>query len=156
MPANPAPEVPFLSLEWGGGRILTGADRRLTFRADSAAAPVIVELGNLQDITLGRRLLFEALAIVPLAVVLAVLVPSLRPVMAALMGLALLAAVLWRRYFLLLRWHNGGSVRWPLGTARLGSDRAQRIDGAWSSAAPILAARGIAVREATGTLGPRA
>jgi hypothetical protein len=156
MPASPAPEVPFLSLEWGGGRVLTGVDRRLTYRPDSATAPVIVELGNLRDITLGRRLFLEALAVVPLAVVLAFLVPSLRPVTAGLTGLALLVAVLWRRYFLVLRWLNGGSVRWPLGTARLGSAKAQRIDGAWSSAAPILAGRGVAVREGTGAPGPRA
>jgi hypothetical protein len=156
MPANHAPEAPFLSLEWSGGRTLTGVDRRLTYRPDAATAPVVVELGNLQDITLGRRLFLEALAVVPLAAVLAVLVPSLRPVMAALSGLAVLTAVLWRRYFLVLRWSSGGSIRWPLGTARLGSERAQRIDGAWSSAAPILASRGVAVREGTAAPGPRA
>ena len=154
-PANPAPEVPFLALEWGG-RVLRGEDRRLTYRADAATAPVVVELGNLRDITLGRRLFLEALAIVPLAAVLSVLVPSMRPVAAGLSGLALLVALLWRRYFLDLRWLDGKSSRWPLGTARLGSGQAQRIDGAWTAAAPVLASCGVSVREGTGPYGPRA
>lgn len=155
LPANVAPEVPFLALEWGG-RVLRGEDRRLTYRADAVTAPVVVELSNLRDIALGRRLFLEALAIVPLALVLGVLVPSLRPVALGLSALAVLVAVLWRRYFLVLRWLDGKSSRWPLGTARVGSGSAQRIDGAWTSAAPVLASRGVSVREATGAVGPRA
>jgi hypothetical protein len=154
-PANPAPEVPFLALEWGG-RMLRGEARRLTYRADAATAPVIVELGNLRDVTLGRRLFVEALAVVPLALVLGVLVPSLRPVALGLSGLAVLVALLWRRYFLVLRWLDGASSRWPLGTARLGSGKARRIDGAWTSATPVLASRGVSVHEGTGLPGPRA
>jgi hypothetical protein len=136
--------------------MLTGVDRRLTYRPDAATAPVIVELSNLQDITFGRRFLLEALAVVPLSAVLAILAPALRPVTTALSLLAVIVAVLWRRYFLVLRWRNGESSRWPLGTARIGSQRAQRIDGAWSSAAPLLATRGVGVRDGTGASGPRA
>lgn len=154
-PAASAPEVPFLSLEWGG-RGLRGEDRRLTYRADAATPPVIVELGNLRDVALGRRLFVEALAVVPLAVVLAILVPSLRPVTMGLGGLALLVALLWRRYFLVVRGLNGEHMRWPLGTARVGSGKARHIDEAWTAAAPVLAARGVAVREGTGAPGPGA
>ena len=155
MPANPVPEVPFLALEWGG-RMLRGEDRQLTYRADAATAPVVVELGNLRDVTLGRRPFLEALAIVPLALVLGALVPWLRPVAAGLSGLALVVALLWRRYFLVLRWLDGARSRWPLGTALLGSGKAQRIDKAWTSAAPMLASRGVSVHEGTGGPGPRA
>ncbi|MDY7229952.1 hypothetical protein [Hyalangium rubrum] len=156
VPSASAPEQPFLSLEWRGGRTLVGVDRRLTYRADTASSPLVVELGNLRSVTLGRRFLLEALAVVPLAIVLALLLPSMRPVAAAASGLALLVAVLWRRYFLVLGWAHGGGIRWPLGTARLGSARALRIDTAWASAAPALASRGVSVQEAPGTLGPRA
>jgi hypothetical protein len=155
LPASPAPEAPFLALEWGG-RMLRGEDRRLTYRADAATAPIVVELGNLRDITLGRRLFIEALAIMPLAAVLAVLVPSLRPVTTALGFLALLVTLLWRRYFLVVRWLNGGSMRWPLGTALVGSRKARRIDEAWSSAAAALAARGATVRDRIWLHDPRA
>ena len=155
LPGGSAPEAPFLSLEWGG-RLIRGEDRRLTYRADAATPPVVVELGNLRDVTLGRRLFLEALAVVPLAVVVAVLVPSLRPVMAALGLLALLVALLWRRYYLVVRWLDGRHMRWPLGTARVGSGKARHIDEAWTAAAPVLAARGVAVGEGTGVPGPGA
>jgi len=145
-PANPAPEVPFLALEWGG-RVLRGEDRRLTYRADAATPPVVVELGNLRDITMGRRFFVEALAVIPLSAVLSILVPSLRPVTVAVGFLALGVTFLWRRYYLVLRWLNGGRVRWPLGTARFGSEKARHIDGAWTSAATVLATRGVPVRD---------
>jgi hypothetical protein len=155
LPASPAPQAPFLSLEWGGGRVLTGTARQLAFRPDASSAPVVVELGNLESLTFGRRFFFEALAIIPVAAVLGILVPSSRLVTTALGFLALLVALLWRRYFLALRWLNGDSTRWPLGTARVGSRRARHIDEAWSSAAPSLATQGVTVRE-TGPFVPRA
>ncbi len=156
LPAPQAPEAPFLLLEWRGGRMVTGAERRLTYRADVSAPALTVDLSNLQTVTLGRRLFLEALAILPLASVVALLLPEVRPVAAALSGLALLTAALWRRYILLLRRGDGGHLRWPLGTARIGSERARSIDAAWSSAAVTLASRGVSVRDAPGVLGPRA
>jgi hypothetical protein len=156
MPASPAPEAPFLLLDWGGGRELRGVERRLAYRPDATTAPFSVELGKLHANSLGRRFLIEALAVVPLAAVLGILVPSLQPVTMTLSFLALLVALLWRRYFLVLRWLNGGSTRWPLGVARMGSEKARRIDGVWSSAAPSLAAKGLTVLKGPGPFGPRA
>lgn len=155
MPAAPAHAAPFLSLEWGG-RLVRGEDRRLTYRADAATPPVVVELSHLRDVTLGRRLFVEALAVVPLAAVVSVLVPSVRPVAVALGFLAVLVALVWRRYYLVVRWLNGGRMRWPLGTARVFSGKARHIDEAWTAAAPALATRGVAVRERIWLHDPRA
>lgn len=149
------PEAPFLLIE-GGGRTIAGIDRRLTYHADTSSPPIIVELGNLQGVALGRQLMLEALALVPLAIVLVWLFPFLRPVAAVLTGLGLLGAVMWRRYFLVLKPRDGGLLRWPLGVVRLGSDRARLIDASWTSGAQALASRGVTVREGPGTLGPGA
>ena len=154
-PANPVSEAPFLALEWGG-RVLRGEDGRLIYRADASTPPVTVELGNLRDITLGRRLFVEALAVIPLFAVLTMLVPSLRPVMVAAGFAALLVTFLWRRYYLVLRWSNGGRMRWPLGTARIGSEKARHIDEAWTSASGVLATRGVPVRDRIWLHDPRA
>ncbi len=150
-----APEAPFLLIEGRGGTI-AGIDRRLTYHADAASPPVVEELANLQAVSLGRRLLLEALVLLPLAAVLVWLAPSLRAVAAALAGAGLLGAALWRRYFLVLRSREGGLVRWPLGVVRLGSDRARLIDASWTSGAQALASRGVAVQEGPGALGPSA
>jgi hypothetical protein len=155
LPAASAPQAPFLLME-GGGHAISGVDRRLTYRADASAAPVVVELGKLQSVALGRRLFVEALALVPIALVLALVAPSLRPVAAVLSGLGLLGAVLWRRYFLVVKVADGERLRWPLGLVRLGSDRARLLDASWTAAARALASRGVAVREGPGSLGPSA
>jgi len=154
-PAVPAPEAPFLLLE-GGGHAVAGVDRRLTYQADASAAPVAIELGKVRSVALARRLFLEALVLVPIALVLALIAPSLRPVAAVLSGLGLLGALLWRRYFLMVMALDGGRLRWPLGLVRLGSGRARLLDASWTSAAQALASRGVAVQEGPGALGPGA
>jgi hypothetical protein len=139
-----------------GGRSIAGLDRRLTYLADPSLAPIAVELSHLQGVALGRRLLLEALALVPLALVLALAVPLLRPVAAVLAGLGLLVAALWRRYFLVVKTRDGGSQQWPLGLLRLGSERARLLDASWSSAAQALALRGVAVKDVPDVLDPGA
>lgn len=155
LPSAKAPEAPFLLME-GGGRTIAGMDRRLTYHADASSPPVIVELGALEGVALGRRHMLEALALVPLALALSWLFPHLWPAAAVLSGLGLLAAVLWRRYFLVLKAREGRLLRWPLGTVRLGSERARLIDGSWTSGARALASRGVVVREGPAGLGPGA
>ncbi len=150
-----APEAPFLLIE-GGGRTIAGIDRRLTYHADASAPPVVVELGNLQAVAFGRRLVLEALALVPLAIALVLLFPFLRLVGGVLAGLGVLGALMWRRYYLVLQKREGGILRWPLGLVRSGSDRARLIDASWTSGAQALASRGVAVREGPGALGPSA
>jgi len=154
LPAGAAPQAPFLLME-GGGHAISGVDRRLTYHAEASAAPVVVELGKLQGVALGRRLFVESLALVPIALVLALVVPSLRPVAAVLSGLGLLGAVLWRRYFLVVK-AGGERLQWPLGLVRLGSDRARLLDASWTAAAQALVSRGVAVRDGPGALGPSA
>lgn len=150
-----APEAPFLLIEGRGGTI-AGVDRRLTYHANAASPPVVVELSHLQGVALGRRFMLEALVLVPLAVVLVWLSPFLRPVAAVLTGISLLGTVLWRRYVLVLRSREGGLLRWPLGVVRLGSDRARLIDASWTSGAQALASRGVTVQEGPRALGPGA
>lgn len=156
MPAKSSPEAPFLLLDLGGGRMVAGVDQRLSYRADATVQPTTVELGTLQTVGLGRRLFLEALAIIPLALVLTLLLPVVRPVASALSGLALLVTLLWRHHFLVVKRHDGESVRWPLGTALIGSERARRIHTAWSSASQALAARGVTVKDIQRGRSPRA
>jgi hypothetical protein len=148
-------EAPFLLIE-GGGRTIAGIDRRLTYHADASSPPMVVELGNLQGVAFGRRFMLEALALVPVAIALALLFPFLRPVAAVLSVLGLLGAMLWRRYFLVLKPREGRLLQWPLGVVRLGSDRARLIDASWTSGAQALASRGVSVQEGPGVLGPGA
>jgi hypothetical protein len=155
MPGGSAPGVPFLLLEVGGHTI-AGMDKRLTYQASASAAPVAIELDKVRGVSLGRRLFLEALGLVLIALVLALLVPSLRPVAAGLSGLGVLGALLWRRYSFLVVATDGGRLRWPLGVVRLGSGKARLLDAAWTSGADALASRGVAVQERSGGLGPGA
>ncbi|MBN1208576.1 MAG: hypothetical protein JXB05_27195 [Myxococcaceae bacterium] len=154
LPAARPPEGPFLMLT-GAGRTVEGVDGRLTYRVITAGLPVVVELGNLQAVALGRRRVLEALVLLPLAAVLIFVTSSVWPLGVVLAGLALITAALWQRYVLVLRTSDGGLIRWPLCTARLGSDRARRLDAAWSSGAQALASRGVAVHDDPGALVPR-
>jgi hypothetical protein len=154
LPAARPPEAPFLVLD-GARRTVEGVDGRLSYREASAALPIVVELGNLQAVALGRSRLLEALLLLPLAWGLTVVSSSLWPVGLALVGLALITALLWQRYVLVLRTRDGGLIRWPLGAARWGSVKARRLEASWSSAAQALASRGVAVHDDPGALGPR-
>jgi hypothetical protein len=156
LPAPQDLEAPFLSLEGSGGRAVSGADRRLTYREGTAATLRVVELGGLQTVMLCRRLFLEALVLVPIGLILGLVAPSLRPEAAVLSGLGLLVTGLWRRYFLALKARDGENTQWPLGVAFIGSDRARRLDAAWSSGATALASRGVAVQDAPGAPGPGA
>jgi hypothetical protein len=131
-------------------------DRKLTYQASAATAPVAIELGKVRSVSLGRRLFLEALILVPIALVLALLLPSLRPVAAVLSGLGVLGSLLWRRYFLRVMAVDGGSLRWPLGLVRLGSGQARLLDASWTAGAEALSSRGVTVREGPGGLGPGA
>lgn len=155
MPAPSAPDAPFLLLE-GGGHAVAGVDRKLTYQVSASAAPVAVELGKVQSVSLGRRLFLEALVLVPIALVVALLAPSLRPVAGVLSGVGVLGALLWRRYALLVVAADGGRLRWPLGLVRLGSGQARLLDASWTSGAQALASRGVVVQEGSGGLGPGA
>lgn len=150
-----APEAPFLLIE-GGGRTIAGIGQRLTYHADASSPPVVIELAHLQAVALGRRLMLEILALVPLAIALEWLFPFLLPVAAVLMGLGLLGSLMWRRYYLVLKPLDGAMLRWPLGIVRLGSYRARLIDAAWTSGAQALASRGVAAGEGPGVPGPGA
>jgi hypothetical protein len=155
LPAAPAPDAPFLLLE-GGGHAVAGVDRRLTYQASASAAPVSVELGKVRSVALGRRLLLEALLLVPIALVVVLLAPSLRTVAVGLAGLGVFGALLWRRYFLQVVALDGGRLRWPLGLVRVGSGQARLLDASWTAGAETLASRGVSVKEGPGGLGPGA
>ncbi len=152
LPAASSPDTPFLLMEGSGGRFVTAMGQKLAYRAGASAAPVVLELGNLQAVTLVRRMFLEALVLVPVAFILTLVVPSARPVAAALSGLGLLVAVLWRRYSLVLKTSDGGSLRWSLGLARLASQRRRGLEAAWGSGAQSLASHGVAVRDSSGPL----
>ncbi|EAU64131.1 hypothetical protein STIAU_5426 [Stigmatella aurantiaca DW4/3-1] len=154
-PGSSVPEAPFFLLELGG-RILAGVGRRLTYRADATVPPTLVELSSLRSVRLGRRFFLEPLAIVPLAGVVTLLVPSARPLTAALSILGLLVALLWRHSFLVLEFRDGRKVRWPLGTALIGSERSRRIDAGCAAALQGLVAHGVDAQDARGGLWRRA
>jgi hypothetical protein len=147
---------PFLVIEGSGGRAALGMDRKLVYRAGQAAAPVVVELDTLQSVTLVRRRFLEVLALVPAAVVLTLVLPSARPVAAVISGLGLLGALLWRRYFLVLKPRQGPLLRWPLGLARLGSMQVKGLEGAWATACPSLVSRGVSAQAAPSATAPSA
>ncbi|MFL5345210.1 MAG: hypothetical protein ACJ8AT_10475 [Hyalangium sp.] len=151
-----SPDAPFLLMEGSGGRSVTAMGRKVAYRAGGSAAPVVLELGTLQSVTRVRRMFLEALALVPVAIVLTFLVPAARPVAAGLSGLGLLVAVLWRRYSLALKTRDGGNLRWSLGLARLASPRLRGLDAAWGSGALALASRGVSVGGAAAPPGPGA
>lgn len=155
MPGGAPPGAPFLLLE-AGGHTIAWRDQRLTYQSRASAAPVAVELDQVRGVSLGRRLFVEALGLVLVALVLALLVPSLTPVAVGLSGLGVLGALLWRRYSLLVVAVDGGRLRWTLGVVRLGSEKARLLEAAWTAGAEALAARGVAVREGSGGLGPGA
>ncbi|MDC0708967.1 hypothetical protein POL68_10880 [Stigmatella sp. ncwal1] len=154
-PGSSASEAPFFLLELGG-RMVAGVGRRLTYRADATVPPAVVELGSLRSVRLGRRFFLEPLAIVPLALVLTLLVPSVRPLTTGLSVLGLLVALLWRQSFVVLEFLDGRRVRWPLGTALIGSERSQRIDAVCAAAVQGLVARGVDAQDARGGLWRRA
>jgi hypothetical protein len=156
MPAPSSPETPFLLVEGSGGRYVTAMGRKLAYRSGASADPIVLELGNVQSVVRVRRLFLEALALVPVAFVLTLLVPSARPVAAVLSGLGVLGAVLWRRYSLRLKTVDGSILRWSLGLARLGSQRLRGLEAAWSSGAQALASRGVSVSDTPGSPGPGA
>lgn len=152
LPAS-SPDAPFLLLEGSGGRSVTAMGRKLAYRMGASAEPVLLELGNLQSVMLVRRMFLEALVLVPVAIVLTLIAPVMRPVGAALSGLGLLVALLWRRYALVLEKSDGGSFQWSLGMAWLLSQRRRGLDAAWNLGAQALAARGVSVRDASGPPG---
>jgi hypothetical protein len=154
-PANPAAEEPFFLLELGG-RSVAGGGRRLMYRADATVPPTVVELGRLRSVVFGRRFFLEPLALVPLALVLTLLVPSVRPFTTALSVLGLLGALLCRQSFVVLEFLDGKQTRWTLGTAFIGSSRARRIDAACAAALRGLGARGVAAEDRRGGLWRRA
>src|SRR4051794_7380517 len=69
-----ASDAPFLLMEGSGGRSVTATGRKLAYRSGASGAPVVVELGTLQSVTLIRRMFLEALVLVPVALVLMLLV----------------------------------------------------------------------------------
>ncbi len=128
MPGPVAPAAPFLDVDLGGGRHLSGVDGRVTFRPGAVAVPLVVELGNLQDVTLKHRPLYEALALAVLVAVGLLFVPALRPLAllpVPLLGLAV--AVSWRHYALELVLSGAPVSRWGLGLVRRGSAREERL-----------------------------
>jgi hypothetical protein len=142
LPAPSAPEPPFLDVDLGGGRHLSGSDGRLTFRGDAVAAPVLVELGNLQDVALKHRPLHEAFGLAVAVAVALFFVPALRPlalIPVPLVGLALAAA--WRRYTLVLTVSGSPPIRWALGLVRRGSAREERLFQGFIRLSEVLHAR---------------
>lgn len=138
LPAPAAPKPPFLDLDLGGGRTLSGAEGRLTYRAETSAPPVVVELRNLQDAPLRHRPLFEALVpAVALAAPCAV-VHALRPLAAVFLFLGVVAAACWRRYALELQPVGGVPLRWSLGGVRRGSSREASLLAAWIRLTEVL------------------
>lgn len=153
-PAGPA--VPFLRIEGGGGRSVTGMDWKLRYLSGASSESVVAELDKLQSVVLIHRSFLEALVLVLAAVPLALVAPGARPVAALLLGLGLLGTFLGRRYSLVLKLREGGSLLWPLGLLWLGSRRLRELESAWSSAAQALASRGVTVQDASRAPGPGA
>ena len=131
LPAPSVPRPPFLDLKLGGGGLLTGAEGRLSLRAETSAPPVGVELHNLQDAPLRQRPLYEALVPAVALAILCAAVPSLRPLAVVVLFLGGVATAGWRRYALELKPVGGAPLRWPLGTVRRGSRREASILAAW-------------------------
>lgn len=142
LPAPSAPKPPLLDVDLGGGRRLSGSEGRLTFLADPVAPPVVVELGNLQDVALRHRPFYEALGLAVVVAVASLFVPALRPLAilpVPLVAIALAAA--WRRHTLVLTVVGGPPVRWVLGLARRGSAREARLQGAFLRLTEVLHSR---------------
>lgn len=131
LPAPSAPKPPFLDVDLGGGRTLSGADGRLTYRAEASAPPILVELRHLQDAPLHHRPLFEALVPAVLLAALCAAVPSLRLLAPVFLFLGAVAAAAWRRYVLELKLAGSAPLRWPLGFVRRGSRREESLLAAW-------------------------
>ena len=147
----------FLSAEFPGGRVLTGEGNRLSFRPGASATPFLFELPNLRRLSLVHRPLYEALALIVVAVALIVVAFVLTPVMPPdehllqLLGLLGAAggvlAYTRRRYTLVLESTGQVETRWGLGTVRRGSSQEQHVRAVWRSLADTVRARGVTVSE---------
>ncbi len=138
LPGPSAPRPPFLDLDLGGGRTLSGTEGRLSYRAETSAPPVIVELRGLQDAPLRHRPFFEALVpALPLAALCAA-VPSLRPLAAVFLFLGVVATAAWRRYSLELKPVGSAPLYWPLGAVRRGSRQEASLLAGWIRLTEVL------------------
>jgi hypothetical protein len=148
-PATVPATSPFLSVELGGGRVLTGEGNRLAFRPGASATPFLQELPSLRRLSLVRESRLEAFALAAGALVALLFLPW-EPVR-VLLGLLVLASVAfasgWRRYRLLLESVGGVETWWELGTVRRGSSAERRLRDAWALLAEVLRARGVQVHE---------
>ncbi|HSP77005.1 MAG TPA: hypothetical protein VLQ93_00650, partial [Myxococcaceae bacterium] len=99
---GPAPS-PFLSVELGGGRVLTGEGNRLAFRPGASATPFLQELSTLRRLALVRESRLEAFALTAGALVALILVPwaAVRVLLGLLVLVGVAFAIGWRRYRLL-------------------------------------------------------
>lgn len=147
LPTPAALAGPFLDVDLGEGRRLSGASGSLTYRADAVIAPAVVELGSLSFGWLAYRPLWEGLALAGGAVVLLALSRQLWPLGAALVLAAGLLTGWVRRYVLVLGLRDGTRVRWPLGTVIQGSARARRLEALAATLATELPARGVAMHD---------
>ncbi len=140
-PAPAAPPPPFLDVDLGGGRHLSGVDGRLSFRPGITPA-IVVELGNVQDVALKHRPLYEALVGAVLLALVLYRFPVLRPlalIPVPLLGLAIAAT--WRHYALALVLSGAPPARWGLGLVRRGSAREERVQGAFTRLKEVLRAK---------------
>lgn len=138
LPAPSAPKPPFLDLDLGGGRTLSGGEGRLTYRAETSAPPVVVELRNVQEAPLRHRPLFEALVPAVALAALCAAVPSLRALAAGFLFLGVVATAAWRRYALELKLSASPSLRWPLGSMRRGSRQEESLLAGWVRLTEVL------------------
>ncbi len=150
LPPTAGPSTsPFLAVEFGGGRVLTGEGNRLAFRPGASATPFLLELSTLRRLSLVRELRPEAIVLVAGALVALVLAPweAVRVVLGLLVLVGVAFVVGWRRYRLLLESVSGVETRWALGTVRRGSSEDQRLRAAWALLAEAMRARGVEVSE---------
>lgn len=156
LPVPAALAGPFLDVDLGEGRRLSGGSGRLTYRADAAIAPAVLELDSLLFAVLAYRPLWEGLGLAAVAAVLLAVARGLWPLSVLLTLAAALVAGLGRRYALVLGLRDGSRVRWLLGTVRQGSARARRLEAVAAALASELPAHGVAVHDVMPPSSPRA
>lgn len=152
-PLPAASQAPFFRIEGFGGRSITGVGSKLTFLSSPHAAPVTLELREIQEVGLIRQSFMPALL---LGVAVFVLTGVFRwpwPVLVAGLGLALLLTFSVRWTTLRLKTHEGKALQWSLGLLWRGSQKLRALDEAWASQSQELVKRYEAARDTSGPPG---
>jgi hypothetical protein len=136
---------PFLEADLGLRRRILLSSKRLEWRPRSGS-PVIVEVAQIESVSLLSRRVWESLIPGALAAIGFILAPAwpVRVLVAAIGMLAVAACFLQKRYALAVKTRDGHLRRLDLGIGARRAPVVQRIESVWDSLQPALRELGIA------------